>query len=393
MAVHGVVRPTASALFLQHFAASQMLWGMAAVPVLVTGLLWLYGAMLDRFGSRGTLAASTVLSLALLLVPAVVHVAVRDSGSGLAGDAAAFFLYVWNDAFVVLLLEQLWALANSTHSVAGGKRNYGFLLVIGGLGATGGNQAVARLAPLVGTLPIYFASLGLLIPFIWLMSRVFRLPGARVSPGGKPTSTSGSAGLTSLAGSGYLGAIAAVVGLGQFMVAPLDVVFQHRVASEFAGLDATSSYTGDFWSVVNGASLGLQFLTPLVLQWVSVSRLHLLVPLTHAACILALLVHPCLATAAIAFGWFKVVDYSVFRAAKEVLYVPLDFDARYRAKMLIDMVIYRTSKGASALALSLASALVQRFMPFLPLVALTAAAAWVPLAAVIGRGFTHAKHP
>jgi AAA family ATP:ADP antiporter len=124
-----------------------------------------------------------------------------------------------------------------------------------------------------------------------------------------------------------------------------------------------------------------------------VSRLHLLVPLTHAACILALLVHPCLATAAIAFGWFKVVDYSVFRAAKEVLYVPLDFDARYRAKMLIDMVIYRTSKGASALALSLASALVQRFMPFLPLVALTAAAAWVPLAAVIGRGFTHAKHP
>jgi ATP/ADP translocase len=49
---------------------------------------------------------------------------------------------------------------------------------------------------------------------------------------------------------------------------------------------------------------------------------------------------------------FKVLDYSVFRAVKELLYVPLSFDARYRAKEIIDAFVYRASKGMTAGALA-----------------------------------------
>ena len=45
---------------------------------------------------------------------------------------------------------------------------------------------------------------------------------------------------------------------------------------------------------------------------------------------------------ALAFFLFKAFDYSIFRAAKEVLYVPLSFDERYRAKEIIDVLGYRT---------------------------------------------------
>jgi len=41
-----------------------------------------------------------------------------------------------------------------------------------------------------------------------------------------------------------------------------------------------------------------------------------------------------------------VLDYSVFRASKEILYIPLSFDARYRAKEVIDAFVYRGAKGA-----------------------------------------------
>ena len=52
----------------------------------------------------------------------------------------------------------------------------------------------------------------------------------------------------------------------------------------------------------------------------------------------------------------KAFDYSLFRAAKEILYIPLSYDARYRAKQVIDAFAYRFSKGATAGVLSLATA-------------------------------------
>ena len=49
-----------------------------------------------------------------------------------------------------------------------------------------------------------------------------------------------------------------------------------------------------------------------------------------------------------AFLLFKAFDYSLFRAAKEIFYIPLSFDARYRAKQVIDSFGYRFAKGGSA---------------------------------------------
>ena len=50
---------------------------------------------------------------------------------------------------------------------------------------------------------------------------------------------------------------------------------------------------------------------------------------------------------------FQGIDYSIFRAAKEVSYVPLGFDERYRAKEVIDVFGYRTGEGGSSVAIVL----------------------------------------
>ena len=71
------------------------------------------------------------------------------------------------------------------------------------------------------------------------------------------------------------------------------------------------------------------------------------------------------------------MDYSVFRASKEVLYVPLPFNARYRGKMTIDALIYRSTKGAMSALLSLAG-LVVGVLPLriYPLLAVTMGGLW-----------------
>jgi len=187
--------------------------------------------------------------------------------------------------------------------------------------------------------------------------------------------------------SGYLGGIAFMVGLGQVMVAILDVIFHQYVELGVAGLDARSAFEGRFWGMVNSGSMLLQLLTPLVLRLLSVRLMHLLIPLSHLALLGVLWLNPTLWAAAAALAWFKIVDYSFFRACKEVLYVPLGFDARYRAKMVIDMVVYRATKGSAALLLSLALQAGVALGALLPGAGVVAGAVWTLFALKTGREF------
>ena len=78
------------------------------------------------------------------------------------------------------------------------------------------------------------------------------------------------------------------------------------------------------------------------------------IPLLYGAAALAGVFLPLLPVLGAALFLSKTVDYSVFRASKEVLYVPLPFTARYRGKMTIDALIYRSTKGVASALLSLA---------------------------------------
>jgi AAA family ATP:ADP antiporter len=373
MAAYGIVRPLANAVFLEHFSPSDMLLGMAMTPVVVTVILWPYGWLLSRTGPLRTMLISTALSLALLLLPLVFR-----------HPVTAFFLYVWKDAFVVLLVEQFWAHANSVNSIGRAKKIYGMLLLVGGTGAVSGNKLVSLLAEPVGTWTVYSFGPLLLLPFAVAMIFSYRWLG---QSGKLPVRNNGHAGLGVLRQSPYLSGIAVMVGLGQVMAAALDVLFHMYVARNIGGLDSRAAFEGDFWFYVNLGSMVAQAATPFILHGLSVRILHLLIPVTHLGLLASIVFFPGLHTAAAAFAWFKILDYSLFRACKEVLYVPLDFDARYRAKMVIDMVIYRTTKGGAALGLSLLEhALATLISPLLAVIA-AGAAVWAVFGWKTGQKF------
>jgi len=47
----------------------------------------------------------------------------------------------------------------------------------------------------------------------------------------------------------------------------------------------------------------------------------------------------------------KAFDYSLFRAAKEILYIPLSHAEKTQGKAFVDMMSYRMAKGATSLML------------------------------------------
>ena len=63
---------------------------------------------------------------------------------------------------------------------------------------------------------------------------------------------------------------------------------------------------------------------------------------------------PRFATTALTKVAGKCFDYSLFRAGKEMLYIPLGYAEKTRGKALVDIMTYRVAKGfASLLAIGL----------------------------------------
>jgi ATP/ADP translocase len=136
----------------------------------------------------------------------------------------------------------------------------------------------------------------------------------------------------------------------QVVSTALDLRFQGILQDAMPEADKQTAFSGGFFAALNGVAAFLQFIvTPILLRFVPLKALHIGLPVVHLATCAVLTASPSLATAGAAYMVFKGLDYSVFRAAKEILYIPLSFDARYRAKEVIDVLGYRFSKGGSAL--------------------------------------------
>jgi AAA family ATP:ADP antiporter len=172
--------------------------------------------------------------------------------------------------------------------------------------------------------------------------------------------------------------LAGLIFATQMVSAVLDLRFSGLVEVALPVKDERTAYFGNFYALLNGAAFVFQFgVAPVLLRLVSLRTVHLGIPVVHLVTCAVLLVYPTLMTGAIAYLVFKTVDYSVFRAAKELLYIPLSFDVRYRAKEVIDAFGYRASKGITASLLAVAGTAFGRLPGAVyPLIALGTLGVW-----------------
>jgi AAA family ATP:ADP antiporter len=158
----------------------------------------------------------------------------------------------------------------------------------------------------------------------------------------------------------------------------LDLRFNGLLEEAAPFKDERTAYLGKFYFHLNVVAFYCQFVAaPVLLRLCSLRLIHAAIPLVHLASCSLLLARPSLVTSDLAFLLFKTLDYSIFRAGKEILYIPLSFDARYRAKQVIDAFGYRASKGVTSGLLALAS--IFRSLPgvIYPLIAMISSAGWL----------------
>lgn len=340
------LKPASRSLLIEALGADSLpyVWIGSAAALLAT--IAVYRKMLVRIGRVQVILASCVFfgaTLVIFRLLAVTHA---------AWVAVAFYIFV--DIIGVVLAEQFWSLADATYRSEEGRHWYGFVGTGGLLGGVVGGLLAAFLisyTPLQtpDLMLVAAALVGLIFGLTWAMNR-WGLLQRTGEDAPDPAVVMNAGGWRLIAGSRYLLLIAAVLLLAQTIAPLVEYQFLRIIEATYPEREARTAALSLFFSVMGGVSVGVNLLlTPLILNYMGVLSALLVQPLALAVSASGFMLHPTLLPAAIMKICDRGLSYSINRAAKELLYIPVEPMVMYQAKAWIDMFGYRLFKALGAL--------------------------------------------
>jgi len=340
------IRSPIESIFIDNFGAAAKPYALSCVPVMMGLLIYLYGRSLSAFGGARSMAGSMLLSSA-------VFVAAYFSLDRLGGPMV-FFLFVFKESYVVIISEQYWSFIDSVVRDEEGRVFNGPVAGFGALGSLVGGFLLGRYAVRLHTETFILLSALCFLPAMALMWKAYGRAGEPKPAADEEGGKKGHIHLGILRENRTVLFIALTIFSAQVVATALDLRFSLLVQDALPDKDLRTAFLGGFWMKVNIFSFSMQFLfTPLLLRYLSARRILTAIPVVHIATCAMLLVYPSLGLASAAFLLFKGMDYSIFRASKETLYIPFSYDTRYRAKQVADAFTYRFSKGFTSIVLSI----------------------------------------
>jgi AAA family ATP:ADP antiporter len=308
-----------------------------------------------------------------------------------AGTAiVARVFYVWLAVFSLFAVAVFWSFMADIFSADQGKRLFGFI----GAGGTAG----ALLGPVMTIGLVSFGPVNLLIPAVILLEAavfcVWRLERATTTHHDRqaePPRLGGSAfaALPELVRSPYLLGIAAWISLQSFCATILYFQQIHLVAAGVHGAGAQTRIFAGIDLAVNLLTLATQvFATGYLLKRFGTGLTAAALPAIYVVGFLAVFAAPTLTVvlvAQVAQRWFH---FSVATPARQVLYTVLGREEKYKAKNLIDVVIYRGSDALYGWVYDSLQALGLK-LGAIALISVPVAAIWLVLSAALGRAQEH----
>lgn len=266
-----------------------------------------------------------------------------------------FLFYIWKEIYILLMFQQLWSVIHSVVSLSKAKYLYGILFGVGGLGAIAGSMLPSFLAVKVGsealllaTLPLY----GFLTLFFFCALKKTE-EGIEMRLSDKKQRTSLQAfwhGMQLIGKSRYLTFILLIVVLMQVCSSLIDYQFNSLLETTIPTKDLRTQFTGRIFAIVHSLTVVLQFFGSfLLIQLLGVKRSHFLIPCLLCLNSIVFDLFPLFAVASFAYISIKSCDFSLFGIVKEMLYIPLHPDEKFRAKAVIDVFAYRSSKALASL--------------------------------------------
>ena len=380
------IRSVSQSLFIAAYGSIRLPLVMALSPIGALCLLYGYGRLLSLVGARRAVVLTSLLSAGAILG---CKLAIQ-AGSRLATGV----LYVFREAYIVLLVEQIWSFINSTMRTEEGAKLNGPVCGVASLGAIAGGLLVQHYAKALGSANLLIFAAASLAPTGLFAAWAYKAGGEPRPNEAEVRGRRGHLGGKLLFRTPVFRNLALLVILTQVVSAVADLQLSRFVEIEIPDVDERTQWLGGLYANLNIGSALFQFIAaPAALSLLPLRAVHMAIPLVHMALALFAFLRPGLWSATAMYMVFTVFDYSLFRSAKELLYIPLSYDARYRAKELIDAFGYRMAKGMVGGSFAAVGHWVTLSAASYPIIAIGALAGWLPLALLITRHRTRPNTP
>ena len=342
------LKPASRSLFIESLGAERLPYVWIATALTMGVFISYYHRLVERC-SRIRVVLGTCLTISILLV--IFRVLMTYA---IPVIDACFYVFV--DILGVVLVEQFWSLTNSIYNTNEGKSWYGLVGTGGLVGGVAGGWAAAML---IKHTPVQTPDLlltaagiiGIIFALTWLMGRVGIY--CEVDHVVRPQQKA-SGGWQILRHSRYLMMIAAILLFAQLASPLVEYQFLNTVESAYADREARTAFLSLFFSVLGILSIGVNLgITPLVHRYLGAIAGLLVQPMMIFIFSWCFFLQSTLFFSSAAKISDRALSYSINRASKELLYVPVDSVLIYQAKAWIDMFGYRLFKVAGSVLILL----------------------------------------
>lgn len=322
-------------------------------------------------------------------------------GSAAVGLRSGQAFYVWFSVLNVFGTMVFWALASDRFTHEQGTRLFALIAIGGTLGAIFGPWLTSRLAQPIGAsnlLPLsaVFLALGILCA-----RRLIRFTPGRNDAGdgtqehhadaAAPMGGGAWDGALAVIRSSYLAGIAGYVLLLAVMTTLVYLTRLQMVAGASAGQDAMAALLADIDMWTQSVFLVLQLaMATRIGHRVGPGHALVVLPLATAAGFAGLAAHGGIAVLYVLEAASRAIQRGIARPARELLFMHLARDHRYKARAFIDTFVHRLGDVLGA-QIDAVSGRAGAGPAGLPVVAIPLATAWALLAVWLGRRYDNAR--
>lgn len=268
--------------------------------------------------------------------------------------------YLWVNFFALMAVSMFWSFMNDVFSVEQGRRLYAIIGYGGLVGGLAGSALTSLLVQHIGTSNLFIIAIILLYPSIWCMKFIHKnhyRPEGVVGADNKPVVPAHPPrpwdGFLSVCKNPILICMALEMFLYTFSSTMFFQQLNRLIESEIGNdVNSKTQFIAGMYGRINIVSLFAQFfVTRLIMMLSNPIYGLLLLNLIQIAGTFLTMFNPSLTVV----SWIMIIryalNYSTGRALRELVYIPLDREAKYQGKGFVDTVVFRAGDGLSSIIL------------------------------------------
>ncbi len=348
-----IIIPVKISLYLEWLSFKKLPYAYLLTAVLIGFVVTLNAKLLRSLKRVQYITFSLVFFIVSLLIFWLLF---KTEGGWLS-----MIFWLWEDIFLAMSVTQFWILVNDFYNPRQTKRLVGFLVSGGLLGGVAGSLIASILANILGTENLLLVCPVMLVGSLLIVRILHRQPekDKKTESRTKEKKKRPAAGLIEnlqmFKNNRHLLFLCGVVGFSIIVATMIDFQFNSIVDSTFKEQDARTAFLGTFFTALLLFSYVLHvFTTNRILKNLGLRFALLIAPLflilgSVAIFALPVLVH--IHWAVLIKGTDRSLAHSLNQSVRELLYIPIPPEIKYKSKVFIDMFVSKFAKGIGAVFL------------------------------------------